>query len=68
MDTNTTVELVITHERYSKPISVHYPLTPMQLSLLARAASHGTSDVPELLQDDLQDAIERVSKAATCVG
>jgi hypothetical protein len=66
MDTSRTVELVVVFPSKSKstPLSVHYPLSGTQVALLQRAVEQGTSCVPDELQDELQGAIDSLSRAA----
>jgi hypothetical protein len=67
MDTSKNVELVIVYEGNGTPVSVHFPLAPMHVRLIERAARQGLPGVPDVLRDELQPALEWLDRAAVCV-
>ena len=68
MDSKRTVSLVIEHEGSKPRIAVEYPLSPMQLRLIERAARQGMACVPDVLRSEVLDAVEHLDKAASSLG
>jgi hypothetical protein len=64
MDTSRTFELVVVfpHKSKSTPQSVNYPLSGTQVALLQRAAEQGMSCVPDNIRDELQAALDSLSR------
>lgn len=64
METIPTVELVVSYpsKRKASAVSVHYPLTSTQVSLLQRAAEFGLPSVPGNLQDELRIAVDHLAR------
>lgn len=68
MDSKHTVTLVVEVEGHRPRLAVEYPLSGMQLRLIAQAARKGMQDVPDMLRVQLEEAISHVDRAASSAG